>query len=265
MKMYCSRCGNVLNKDDKFCTECGYENPYLNKETISQTTDSTTNNNEVEPTLSESKKIKSFLIMSIIAIFLNFISPFMGIIFSIISLINGLKIRKGIKGRTAIIVISIIGLVAPLIILLVVFIFFSFNLKNIISNIDTSYSTVSPVAGRYNCQTGSSTYDYGRYDLVLYMDGNENFTLGLYSNLPQNRVLGKYTYELSDNTKTDSKYKSYIIEFTSDKDSYITDGVIQDETFNKKATFAIKENNNNNKREGLLIFNSDFSYYCFAE
>lgn len=265
MKIYCSRCGNVLNKDDKFCSECGYENPNLIKETTSNTTDSTTNaiNNEVEPTLSESKKIKSFLIMSIVAIFLNIISPFMGIIFSIISLINGLKIRKGIKGRTAIIVISIIGLVAPLIVLLVVAIFFSFNLKSIISNIDTNNPTVSPVAGRYNCQTGSSTFDYGRYDLVLYMDGNENFTLGLYGNLPQNRVLGKYTYELSDTSNTDSKYKTYTIEFTSDKDSYITDGVIQDETFNKKATFSIKEVNN--KREGLLIFNSDFTYYCFAE
>ena len=92
--MYCSKCGQKFNKEDKYCINCGNPRENTANVTINSVTDKSAKN----------KRTASIIlgIISIVGVFFIYTSP-ISLILAIIGLVIGVKANKKVKNIAGII------------------------------------------------------------------------------------------------------------------------------------------------------------------
>lgn len=298
MKNYCPNCGNPFNNNDKFCSQCGYQNPVGNakitnnipmEEIPPESPQTNVNNIPVSPTETvniadipdeiknsymypeanktpDESKTRLSIVLGVMSIIFSFTFNICGIITSIIGLIKAGSTSKRTPNRAIGLTLNIIAL-SLCIIIIIVKIIFAFGILKTLSNFEIDSSTPQkeiPISGQYFCQNSSSTVDSGEYTMVIYLYNNSTFTIGEYSDLQHNQANGTYTYKDLNQTVNSNKYKYYEVTLNGYEGSFIYDGEIQNHAYETTFQFALTEKNK--KKEGLVYFSNGASMnYCFTK
>ena len=280
MKSYCPRCGTEFKNNDKFCSQCGHQNPNIDTSVVrdismekiiaesqsEELKNVTLKQDKGNKIISEESKAQSAFIIGIISLVFSLAFNMISLIMSTFGLIKAIKVKKETPHRRAAIAMNTIALViSGFVLTFGVSIFPRFYRDSSKIDISTTQSKNEiPIAGRFNCQGGSSSYDTGEYNMVLYLDNYNHFTIGTYGDLENNKATGTYTYKYLNKTDHSGNYKYYEVKLNGYKNSFIHNGEVQEDAYNTVLEFAITKKNG--KKEGLIYFTPSSSMnYCFTK
>ena len=154
--MYCVKCGNKLNKDDKFCTKCGSE--VKENKAYSEYSDNTSND--------------SLCIVLGIFSLLMFWFPLIGIILGICAIVSAKKYKNENNKNSGGMVLGIIGLVLSIVVTVITIlgiVFFSLFVTN--------HHNLENKVEEYIDRFGKD-FDYDRDDDKDKDNDDSNFSLG---------------------------------------------------------------------------------------
>ena len=266
--MFCNKCGNKMNDNDKFCNNCG--SPIDNL-------DNTVSNSSISMNLKKQKSSQKdnygliSLILGIIAIVLVFIYPVFNILIAIIGLVFGIISKtKDIKKTIGIILNSIsIAITIVLMIIGVFAIIFGLSDSGIINDLYNEFDNSNSnnyIAGTWNCKTMDGLGTADEYTVTMKLNKNNTFVFGAYGDLTNNHAGGTYTYEeeKEKNEDVNNKYKYFYLKLNGNANDYIIDGKNQNKAFNSEFEIGI-QSSNTNKESVLINVNTYQMYYCKLE
>ena len=222
-------------------------------------------NNEVNNTqpVKESLGTAAFvigIISLVLCLFLNIIILPLAIVGIILGVVNKIKGGKKISG----IILNMVAIFLVAIeLIIVVVIFGSAAFGDFLSQLrnEMEASTSNYLVGKYDCkQYDSSSSDYS---ITLYLNSDNTFLYGPYSDLDNNYAKGTYTYVDEDKTSNDGKFKYYMITMNGKKEDFIVDGKPASKDFNSKAEMGISRTNGSKKQAVLMFVSTYNTYYCY--
>lgn len=204
-------------------------------------------------------------IISILLFFLNVLILPVAVIGLILGIVNKTKKGKKVAG----IILNTIAIILIIILLGIVFTLVRNGINKISSEDiigrlynEIEYSTSQNfVAGKYDC---TSLNNKSEYLISLELNKDNTFIYGKYGDLINNHAAGTYTYEYENKTNNTDNYKYYMLTLSGTNGEFIVDGKKQDREFNSKMEFGITSNLEKQKKEGPIIFTSNYNmYYCY--
>ena len=230
--MYCSRCGNYVNKPSKFCSRCGslLSNEYSNNSNI-----------KVKSQVSSASVAVGALSLTLVFIFQVFTIPL-----SVIGIILGVIGFTKTKSKTGLILNSVSFFLAVPLLLIYVFVF----------------NPANDVIGTWNCKNFNNGY-YEELDYVVTfkLNRDNSFSWSKYSDEENNHVYGDYELEKLNKTNGAGTAQYYSIILNGDE--FVEDGNFQDEKY--RSEYEMGLNKENNSEAVLMNVYSYRIYACFRE
>lgn len=266
--MFCNKCGNNMNDNDKFCNNCGspidsYDN------TISDSSISMISKKQRSSQKDNYGLIS--LILGILAILLVFIYPAFNILIAIIGLVFGIISKTKDTKKTIGIILNSISIAITIILIIIGIFAIIFGLSNseFINDLYNRYdysTSDNYIAGTWNCKTMDGLGVADEYSVTMKLNKNNTFVFGAYGDLTNNHAGGTYTYEdeKDKNEEFNNKNKFFILKLKGNVNDYIIDGVNQNKAFNCEFEIVI-ESSNLKKEASLINTNTYQMYYCQLE
>ena len=185
--MYCVKCGNKLNKNDKFCTKCG---------------NSVVDNYNIQINNNKNNNDNLSIILGIISL-VTFWMPIVSIVCAIIAIVSGKKYKNSTNNSSSGVVLGVFGLVLS--ILTILFIIFMLMLAIFaVDNGEVIENKVHEYTDKFDDKNGDS---YDKDD-----DSREKFTLnGIILQGTDKSVLylnndNTYSWYMNDSVHDDNYY-----------------------------------------------------------
>lgn len=170
--MFCIKCGNRVNDNDKFCMKCG-------------------NNLQNENKPKEKTALPS-LILGIVSILGAFVANIFIIPISVVGLILGLIAEKKSKFKTAGIILNIIGVIMGIAVFIFLTLVVMMGRKEIINKAQRFVDEVSSIEGTWSCTEQNDYYNFGvSENKKITFSFNNNYSFSKNTNDPE--MSGYYT------------------------------------------------------------------------
>lgn len=260
--MFCKKCGNQIQQNEKFCSKCGNitENNNITNESTQQQFNSNNisyqqnlqmqyqnnySNNQNQIPKKSSWKSTTSLVIGIISLVLVFIFQifamplsFAGIIFGILSVKNNKKHKAGL-------ILNIISFVIAVPILLLYY--------SILNS-----GPANPTVGTWDCKAfNNGNNEHLDYVITMKLNNDDEFKWNKYNDEKNNYVIGTYEFEDLHKTNNNGSANYYSIKLTGEE--FVNDGVIQTEPYKSEYEMGII----NGTDEAILMNVYSYNlYYC---
>lgn len=250
--MYCTNCGNEMNKEDKFCPKCGTPIkeepvaslstspvPKFNSSPKENRNESNLATNQKERTLDITSKILGF-----VALIFSFLVLIISIPLSLGSMVLGFLYQKRTNKKS-------IGLLLGIVALIISIIFFIVNLV-------TLFNPVHAVVGTWNCSSSATSTNY----IVTFdLRKNKTFTWSKYNDGANNYVKGTYTFEDLKKKNNSGEFLYYAITLSGDE--FIENGKQQSEKYTASYEMGVASPLSSTDGHAVLMNTSTYNtYYC---
>lgn len=269
--MFCNKCGNQINQDEKFCGRCGtnLENTNISASTTNQQQNyvqdinnqyssfnmtqqntqmqyqSNYNGNQNQISKNSSWKSTTALVIGIISLILVFIFQiftmplsFAGIIFGILSVKNNKKHKAGL-------ILNIISFVIAIPILLLYY--------SILNS-----GPANPTVGTWDCKAfNNGDNEHLDYVITMKLNNDDEFKWNKYNDEKNNYVIGTYEFVDLHKTNNNGSANYYSLKLTGEE--FVSDGVVQTEPYKSEYEMGII----NGTDEAILMNVYSYNmYYC---
>ena len=229
--MYCTKCGNKVLENSKFCSTCGnsLNSPIYNNLKRDNDVDSKTF------TKGNDLSVASLILGASSLMFSSF-AP-LTLIVAIIGLILGIVSKNKKVEKKVAIILNIVGIVLGLFITFIWILFFI----GVSSDIDDAFDDKVPIReqnvfGVWDCEKEAySAFGEKSSTVSLYLNKNLTFKWQNYSDELSDYYYGEYSYSMLSRRNDDEAY--YLLQF--DGKGYDKKDTLSDEIFNKKYTLVI--------------------------